>query len=158
MPEAELAVVAEGDLPTGEHWILKAGGTSTDFYTFLETVYPDGRRDQGGMGGRPLYPGSLMNIYTGGTGQGLRRVVIRADAQVARVRVELASGERIELLPLATQQEMGVSIFARLLPHSAGLVSVAAIGADGQAAESQDLSRHQAAWQRLLRRQGDAQA
>ena len=49
MPAPDLAVLAEGDLSTGEHWILRAGGTSTDFYTFLETVHPDGHRDQGGM-------------------------------------------------------------------------------------------------------------
>lgn len=48
----ELATVAEGDLPGGQHWILQAGGTREDFYTFLETVHPDGHRDQGGMGAR----------------------------------------------------------------------------------------------------------
>jgi hypothetical protein len=51
MAEPDLAVIAEGDLPSGEHWILRAGGTSTEFGTFLETIHPDGRRDQGGMGG-----------------------------------------------------------------------------------------------------------
>ncbi|MDX6336984.1 MAG: hypothetical protein QOG05_4324 [Streptosporangiaceae bacterium] len=65
MPLPDLDVLAEGDLPTGQHWILKAGGTSADdFYTFLETIHLDGHRDEGGMGGPPLYPGSLMN--TGG--------------------------------------------------------------------------------------------
>ena len=51
----DLAVLAEGDLATGEHWILKAGGTRDEFYTFLETIHPDGHRDEGGMGGPPLY-------------------------------------------------------------------------------------------------------
>jgi hypothetical protein len=158
MTPSELAVVAEGDLPTGEHWILKAGGTSEDFYTFLETVHPDGHRDEGGMGGPPLYPGSLLNTYTGGTDQGLRRVVIRADPRVARVRVQLAGGDQIDLPPLATQQEMGVSFFACLLPRSAGLVAITAIDADGQEVEPQDLSRQEAAWQRFLRRQRGPQA
>jgi hypothetical protein len=63
MPAPDLAVLAEGDLSTGEHWILRAGGTSTGFYTFLETVHPDGHRDEGGMGGPPLYPGSLLNTW-----------------------------------------------------------------------------------------------
>jgi hypothetical protein len=48
------AVVAEGDLPTGQRWVLNAGGTSADSCTFLETVYPDGHRDEGGMGGPPV--------------------------------------------------------------------------------------------------------
>jgi hypothetical protein len=47
----DLAVLAEGDLATGEHWILKAGGTHDEFYTLLETIHPDGHRDEGGMGG-----------------------------------------------------------------------------------------------------------
>ena len=59
MPLPDLAVLAEGDLPTGQHWILRAGGTSADFYTLLETVHPDGHRDEGGIpfGDRPA-PGA----------------------------------------------------------------------------------------------------
>ena len=41
MPRPDMAVLAEGDLPTGEHWVLRAGGTSSNFYTFLQTVHPD---------------------------------------------------------------------------------------------------------------------
>jgi hypothetical protein len=120
MPLPDLDVLAEGDLPTGQHWILRAGGTSADdFYTFLETIHPDGHRDEGGMGGLgglPLYPGSLMNTYTGGSDQGLRRVVVRANPRVARVRVQLASGEQLDLPPLATRPHVGMSFFATLLP------------------------------------------
>jgi hypothetical protein len=158
MPAPDLAVLAEGDLSTGEHWILRAGGTSTDFYTFLETVHPDGHRDEGGMGGPPLYPGSLLNTYTGGSERGLRRVVVRADPRVAQVRVHLASGEPLELPPLATRPDAGVSLFAALLPQAAELVSVTAIGAHGQELEPQDLARDEAAWRRFLRRHGRPQA
>lgn len=70
MSEAELPILAEGDLPTGHRWVLRAGGIDADFATFLETIYPDGRQDSGGMAGPPLYPGSLMNTYTGGTWAG----------------------------------------------------------------------------------------
>jgi hypothetical protein len=158
MPLPNLAVLAEGDLPTGQHWILRAGGTSTDFYTFLETVHPDGHRDEGGMGGPPLSPGSLLNTYTGGSERGLRRVVVRADPRVARVRVHLANGEPLELPPLATLPDVGVSFFATLLPQAAELVSVTAIGAQGQDLEPQHLARHEAAWQHLSRRHGGRQA
>lgn len=153
----DLAVLAEGDLPTGEHWILRGGGTSSDFYTFLETIYPDGHRDEGGMGGPRLYPGNLMNTYTGGSDRGLRRVVVRADPRVARVRVQLASGEQLELLPLATRPDIGLSFFAALLPPGAGVVLVAAVDADGQVLEPQDLSRHEAGWRRFQRRQRRAE-
>jgi hypothetical protein len=152
MAQPDLVVLAEGDLPTGQHWILKAGGTRGDFYTFLETIHPDGRRDEGGMGGPPLYPGSLMNTYTGGSDRGLRRVVVRADPRVATVRVELASGEVLDLPPLAYRADLGVLFFATLLPQAEGLVSVTAVGADGQMLEPRDLSRDEENWQRFLRR------
>jgi hypothetical protein len=146
----ELAVLAEGDLPTGEHWVLRGGGTGADFYTLLATVHPDGRSDEGGMGGPPLPPGQLMSVYTGGSDRGLRRVVVRADPRVARVRVQLA-GEQLELPPVAGLPEPGLSFFVALLPPAAALVSVAAIGADGQLLEPQELSGHEAAWQRFRR-------
>jgi hypothetical protein len=154
MPMPDMAVLAEGSLPAGERWVLRAGGTSSVFYTFLETVYPDGRRDEGGMGGPPLFPGSLMNTYTGGSERGMRRVIVRADPRVARVRVHLGGGEHLDLLPVAARADLGLVFFAVLLPPSAVLVSVAAIDEHGQTLEPQDLSRHQASWQRFLQQYG----
>jgi hypothetical protein len=153
MPPDDLAILAEGDLPTGEHWILRAGGTPEDFYTMLETVHPDGHRDEGGMGGPPLEPGSLMNTYTGGSDQGLRRVVVRASPQVRIVRVGLASGEPIDLSPLAADPQSGLSFFATLLQPDLGLVSVTAFNADGHVLHTEDLGRHEDAWRRFLGRQ-----
>jgi hypothetical protein len=158
MADPALAVIAEGNLPSGEHWILRAGGTSAEFGTFLETIHPDGHRDQGGMGGPPLWPGSIMNVYTGGTDTGPRRIVVRADQRVARVRVELAGGERLDLPPVATTPDPGLAFFATLLPRTAGLVSVTAIGATGHALEPQDLARHEQAWQRFQHRAGGSPA
>jgi hypothetical protein len=86
MPLPDLAELADGRLPTGECWILRAGGTRSDFYTFLLTIHPDGHRDEGGMGGPPLYSGSVMNTYTGGSERGMRRILVRAAPQVAWVR------------------------------------------------------------------------
>ena len=154
MAEPDLAVLAEGDLPSGEHWILRAGGTSAEFGTFLETIHPDGRRDQGGMGGPPLWPGSIMNVYTGGTDTGPRRIVVRADRRVARVRIQLGGGEHLDLPPVATLPDPGLAFFATLLPRTAALVSVTGIGASGQVLEPQDLAGHEQAWQRLQRRGG----
>lgn len=151
--EPDLTAVAEGDLPTGQHWILRAGGTTDDFYTFLETVHADGHSDSGGMGGPPLPAGSLMNTYTGGADGGPRRVVVRADPRVAEVRLLLASGEQLVLSPLGTRSDVGVTFFATLLPQTAGLASVTAVDAEGRVVEPQDLARHEAAWQHFLRRQ-----
>src|ERR1022692_1884032 len=47
MPRPEMTVIGEGHLQSGEHWILRAGGTEDDYYTYLETVHPDGHRDAG---------------------------------------------------------------------------------------------------------------
>jgi hypothetical protein len=149
-----MAVLAEGSLPTGQRWVLRAGGTSSHFYTFLETIHPDGHRDEGGMGGPPLYPGSLTNTYTGGSERGMRRVLVRADPHVARVRVHLGSGEQLDLPPVAARPDPGLVFFATLLPPSAVLVSVVAIDENGQVLEPYDLSRHEAGWQRFQHRHG----
>jgi hypothetical protein len=128
----ELATVAEGDLPSGQHWILQAGGSREDFYTFLETVHRDGHRDQGGFGGPLLYPGHLLNTYTGGDDRGLQRVVVRADPRVARLRLALVTGEQLELAPVATDSDLGVSFFAALLPRTCDLGSLSPFDAAGQ--------------------------
>lgn len=154
MPLPEMAVLAEGALPAGLRWVLRAGGTSSSFYTFLETIHPDGHRDEGGMGGPPLYPGSVMNTYTGGSERGIRRVLVRADPRVARVRVHLGGGEQVDLPAVAARPDLGLVFFAALLPASAVLVSVAAIDENGQVLELQDLSGYEAGWQRFLRRHG----
>jgi hypothetical protein len=158
MPLPEMTVLAEGGLPTGQRWILRGGGTSSDFYTILETVHPGGHHDQGGMGGPPLYPGSLMNTYTGGSDRGMRRVLVRADPHVARVRVHLGSGEQLDLLPVAARPDPELVFFAALLPPSAVLLSVAAIDENGQELEPQDLSRHEAEWRHFLRQHGHPEA
>jgi hypothetical protein len=154
MPLPDMAVLAEGSLPAGQRWVLRAGGDGSDFYTFLETIHPDGPRDEGGMGGPPLHPGSLVNTYTGGSERGMRRVLVRADPRVAQVRVHLDGGEQLDLSPVAAQADPGLVFFATLLPPSAVLVSVAAIDENGQVLEPQDLSGHEASWRHFLRQQG----
>lgn len=152
MSQPELPILAEGDLPTGHRWVLRAGGTDAEFATFLETIYPDGRHDSGGMAGALLYSGSLMNTYTGGTGRGLRRVLVRADPRVTRVHLHVASGEHLELAPVATLSDPGLTFFAVLLPQEIGLVSVTALDADGQEIQADDLSTHEKHWRRFLAR------
>jgi hypothetical protein len=135
MPFPELAAVAEGDLPTGEHWTVKAGGTAADYYTLLETVHPDGRRDEGGMGGPPLHPGRNLNSYTGGDDRGLRRILARTSPQVRWLRLELASGEVRELAPVGVDPVHGLNFFAALLPWTVSLTALTALDADGEVLE-----------------------
>jgi hypothetical protein len=126
-----MTVVAEGDLPTGEHWILKVGGTADYYETFLETVHPDGHRDQGGMGGPSLDPGQYLNMYTGGDDQGLRRVIVRADSRVRRLVMELDTGERSVLAPVATDSVAGLAFFVALLPWAVCPVRLEALDNKG---------------------------
>ncbi len=135
MPFPDLAVVAQGELPTGEHWAVRAGGTAQDYYTFLETVHPDGRRDEGGMGGPPLYPGRNLNTYTGGDDRGLRRILARTGPNVRRLRLELITGEVRELAPVGADAAHRLNFFAALLPWTADVTSLTALGAGGQVLE-----------------------
>ena len=135
MPFPELANVAEGDLPTCEHWTVKAGGTTRHYYTFLETVHPDGHRDEGGMGGPPLYAGHNLNTYTGGDDRGLRRILARTSPEVRWLRLELASGEVRELAPVGADPSHGLNFFATLLPWTVSLTALTALDADWRVLE-----------------------
>lgn len=152
MPTPELEIVAEGDLATGEHWILRAGGSATSFSSMLETVHPDGHRDTGGMGGPVLPAGQLLNTYTGGSDRGLRRVLARADLRVARLRLELRNSPPLHLDPVGHNPNLGVVFFAALLPRTVELAAAVALDAQGHVLEPQDLARHQHQWQRWLHR------
>jgi hypothetical protein len=132
MPMPDLAIVAEGDAPAGELWYLRAGGSPDDYYTMLETVHPDGRRDEGGMGGPVLYPGQLLNVYTGRASPRLLRVIIRADPLVRLLRFQSEIGEWCEMPPVADDAALGVTFFAILLPWTTGITALQALDAGGQ--------------------------
>jgi hypothetical protein len=128
----ELRVVARGETARGERWLLKAGGSAEDYYSMVETVHRDGRRDEGGMGGPALYPGHLLNVYTGRADQGPLRVVVRADPRVRQLRFRSGRGERCEMLVSARDQAVGVNLFAILLPWTTGVTSMQGLDDDGQ--------------------------
>jgi hypothetical protein len=134
-PFPELAVVAEGSVPTGEQWTVTAGGTSRDYYTFLKTVHPDGHSDEGGMGGPPLYPGSLLNTYTGAADRGLQRLLVRAARGVQQLHLELSTGESRDLLPAGTDDTVGLTFFAALLPRAVTVTQLTGLGPGGQVVE-----------------------
>lgn len=94
-----------------------------------------------------------MNSYTGGTGRGLRRVLVRADPRVTQVRLQLASGEHLELTPVATLSDPDLTFFAVLLPQDTGLVALTALDVNGQEINVDDLSHHGKHWRRFLTRQ-----
>lgn len=130
----DLPIVAEGESARGERWYLKAGCSPADYYTMLETLHPDGRRDEGGMGGAPLYPGSRYNSYAGRADNGPLRVIVRTDPRVRRLRLSIRTtkDETLDLLPLAEDPEVCLALFATLLPQPAELLSIQGFGDDGE--------------------------
>jgi hypothetical protein len=132
MPLPELPVVARGETARGERWFLKAGGSVEDYYSMVETVHRDGHRDEGGMGGPALYPGHLLNVYTGRADQGPLRVVVRADPRVRQLCFWSERGEQCEMQVSARDQAVGVNLFAILLPWTTGVTSMQGLDDNGQ--------------------------
>jgi hypothetical protein len=110
------------------------------------------------MGGDALYPGALMNTYTGASDRGTRTLLVRADPRVARVRVHFSIGEQVRLLdlaPVAARPDLGLVFFAAVLAPPAALVSAEAMGAQGQVLERENLSWDEEGFQRIRRQPGD---
>jgi hypothetical protein len=132
MPIPELTVVAEGDVPGGGRWYLKAGGSPEGYYTLMETVHPGGNRDEGGMGGPALSPGRLLNVYTGRADQGPLRVIVRAGPRVRRLRFQSEQGEWCDMPLVTDDPAVGVNLFAVLLPWTTDVAAMQGLDDDGQ--------------------------
>ncbi len=132
MTMPELTVVAQGTLPTGERWEVRAGGTDQDYYTFLRTVHPDGRRDEGGMGGPTLLAGAVLNTYIGQADGGLLRVLARTLSTVYWMRLELGSGEVRVLTPVGHDGARGLSFYAALLPPAQTVTALLPLNLRGE--------------------------
>jgi hypothetical protein len=124
LPNPLIALVAEGDLPSGEHWALRAGGTRDRYRTTLATIHCDGRSDAGGVSGPALHKGRLINVYTGGSDEGLRRFIVRADRCIQRLLVSFEDGSALQLDPVGHDLQVGLSFFAALLSWAPSPVSV----------------------------------
>jgi hypothetical protein len=132
MPLPELPVVAEGETTRGERWYLRAAGSPEAYDSMLETVHPDGRRDQGGMSGPALYPGDLLNVYLGRADQGPLRVVVRTDPRVQQLRLQSERGAQcVMFAPSAHDPAVGLNLFAVLLPWTTDVTSIQGMDADG---------------------------
>jgi hypothetical protein len=132
MTMPELTVVAQGTLPAGERWEVRAGGTDQDYYTFLRTVHPDGRQDEGGMGGPKLPEDAIANIYTGRADGGLLRVLARTISVVYWMRLELGSGEVRVLIPVGHDGPLGLSFYAALLPPAQTVTALLPLNLRGE--------------------------
>jgi hypothetical protein len=132
MTMPELTVVAQGTLPAGERWEVRAGGTDEDYYTFLRTVHPDGRYDEGGMGGPKLPDGAIVTTYIGQADGGLLRVLARTISVVFWMRLELGSGEVRVLTPVGHDGPLGLSFYAALLPPAQTVTALLPLSLKGE--------------------------
>lgn len=150
---AELSdVIAEGTGPGGEHWVLRAGGSERDFRTFLETIQANGRTDSGGMEGPMLTPGSVMNVYFGTSAQGFLRVVARTDPAVEILRLRtVGKDEPIDLAPVGINSKYPLKFFATLLPGTARITSIEAVGTTGSVLAQRNTERQSMALRKFLK-------
>jgi hypothetical protein len=132
MTMPELTVVAQGALATGERWEVRAGGTDQDYYTFLRTVHPDGRYDEGGMGGPALPAGAIVTTYLGQADGGLLRVLARTSPAICWMRLELGSGEVRVLTPVGHDGARGLSFYAALLPPTQTVTALLPLNLEGE--------------------------
>jgi hypothetical protein len=129
-----LTVAGRGTLVTGERWEVRAGGTDQDYYTFLRTVHPDGREDEGGMGGAKLPAGGIVTTYIGQAGGGLLRVLARTISVIGWMRLELGSGEVRVLTPAGHDGARGLSFYAALLPPTETVTALLPLNLRGEVA------------------------
>jgi hypothetical protein len=68
---------------------------------------------------------SLPEMTTAAEGdRGQLLLIVRADPRVARLRLTLTTGERLELAAVGTDPGLGVSYFPALLPRTTGLADL----------------------------------
>jgi hypothetical protein len=115
---------------------LSAGGTDDDYYMSIETVYPDGKTDEGGFGGPALTTGGLLNSYTGISSRGLRRVLARGDSRVHLLRLYLADGSHVDVPAVAEESALGLVLFATLLPPGPAMETLVVLDADDRELDS----------------------
>ncbi len=101
----------------------------------------------GGTGGRPLDPGQLLKISTGGSDEGPRVLLGRVHPDIRRLVVMTADGDEVEV-PLYDQPDIqGVRFAALLLPRDLVLDAAAGLGADGKELERLSLKFQQGQWE-----------
>ncbi|PZG44425.1 hypothetical protein C1I98_17330 [Spongiactinospora gelatinilytica] len=98
----------------------------------LTTVFPDGRRDSGGMGGGGISGGTTMAVYHGkGEGTPLS-ILCRTKPIVSRVRIVTTDRHPERLLePVATLPGPGEKVFVAVLPPGIDFVNAYALNDAG---------------------------
>ncbi|RBQ21248.1 hypothetical protein DP939_00505 [Spongiactinospora rosea] len=112
---------------------METFGQGGEMSVILTTVFPDGRRDSGGMGGGGIAGDTTMAVYHGrGEGTPLS-VLCRTGPLVSRVRIVTTARNGEHLLePVATLPEPGEKIFVAVLPPGIDFVNAYALDDAGE--------------------------
>ena len=98
-------------------WTVNAGPDSTgELYTFVSRTRGEATATSG-MGGLALYPGNVINSWTGQADGTPPFVLVRTAPEVERVQIVLASGARRELALSPVIDEFGLRFGAVPLPE-----------------------------------------
>jgi hypothetical protein len=89
------------------------------------------------MGGEPLWPGQVVNVYVGREGA-LLGVVIRVDKSVERVVLQGGGGERFDVPLFPTSLVEEIKVGGAFL-DGLGPYEMLAMNADGELISRQDL-------------------
>ncbi len=124
--------LANGGAAGGFRWRLLVSGDAADLTTLLALTAADGSQvGGGGMAGPALYDGESINLSVHRSDQGPTYVVARADPRIRRLRLSLATGDEVTVLPVAESDALGLTFFACILP--APLLAATGVDAEGRA-------------------------
>jgi hypothetical protein len=151
---SERQTVAQGQYGDGLSWLVWAereaprdGQPDAELTTMIRVTDASGRvLREGGAGGPALGPGQLMNVSTGGGGEGPYCLLARVHPDIRRVAVTTEAGE-IMNMPVYDAPDFPEVRFAVLLvPRDLRLAAVTGLGPDGRQLERFDLGFHQRFW------------
>ena len=129
-------------------WARQDQPREGDLLSMIRITEPSGRiLHGGGTGGRPLDPGQLLKITTGGSDEGPRVLLGRVHPDVRRLVVTTGDGDELDV-PLYDQPDIpGVRFASLLLARDLVLDSCAGFSGDGKELERLSLKLQQGQWE-----------
>jgi hypothetical protein len=150
----ERHTVAQGQYGDGISWLVWAqreashdGRPDAYLMTMIRVADAGGRvLREGGAGGPALLPGQLMNVSTGGGGEGPYCILVRVHPDIRRVEVSTAAGEILNMAVYDAPDFPEVRFAVLLVARDLHLGAVTGLGSDGGQLERFDLTFHQRFW------------
>jgi hypothetical protein len=144
-------VVAEGTHDAGVSWVVWARRDEPrdgDLLSMIRLKDAGGRIvHAGGLSGPPLYPGSMLNVSTGGSEEGPRALLARVDPAVQRLELRTQDGGVVDVPLFDCPDVPEVRFAAMLLPRDLPLQSLTGFGEKGAELERFDLRFQQGQWE-----------